>query len=40
MATRTTSLFERKPRDARPEPGAYDQHMIHQEKTGREWANN
>jgi drug/metabolite transporter (DMT)-like permease len=38
MATRTTSLFERKPRDARLEPGAYDQHMIHQEMTGREWA--
>jgi drug/metabolite transporter (DMT)-like permease len=37
MATRTSSLFERKPRDARPEPSAYTQPMINQEMTGREW---
>src|SRR5688500_3926286 len=38
MATRTSSLFERKPRDARPEPPAYANIMINQEMTGREWA--
>jgi drug/metabolite transporter (DMT)-like permease len=37
MATRTSSLFERKPRDARPEPPAYVPSMINQEMTGREW---
>jgi drug/metabolite transporter (DMT)-like permease len=37
MATRTSSLFERKPRDARPEPSAYTPPMINQEMTGREW---
>lgn len=38
MATRTSSLFERKPRDARPEPPAYAPPMINQEMTGREWS--
>ena len=38
MATRTSSLFERKPRDARPGPSAYAQPMINQEMTGREWS--
>src|ERR671913_1701741 len=37
MATRISSLFERKPRDARPEPPAYAGPMIHQEMTAREW---
>jgi drug/metabolite transporter (DMT)-like permease len=37
MATRTSSLFERKPRDARPKPAAYANSMINQEMTGREW---
>ena len=37
MATRTSTLFERKPRDARPEPAAYTSPMINQEMTGREW---
>lgn len=37
MATRTSSLFERKPRDARLEPSAYPPSMINQEMTGREW---
>ena len=37
MATRTTSLFERKPRDARPEPAAYKSAMINQQMTAREW---
>ena len=37
MATRTSSLFERKLRDARPEPAAYTPPMINQEMTGREW---
>ena len=37
MATRTSSLFERKPRDARPVPSAYTPPMINQEMTGREW---
>jgi drug/metabolite transporter (DMT)-like permease len=37
MATRTSSLFERKPRDARPGPAAYARTMINQEMTGREW---
>ena len=37
MATRTSSLFERKPRDARPEPATYTPPMINQEMTGREW---
>jgi drug/metabolite transporter (DMT)-like permease len=38
MATHTTSLFQRKQRDARPEPGADSPSMINQEMTGREWA--
>ncbi len=37
MATRTSSLFERKPRDARRPPAAYAQGMINQEMTAREW---
>ncbi len=37
MATRITSRFERKPRDARPERGGYVQGMINQQMTGREW---
>jgi drug/metabolite transporter (DMT)-like permease len=37
MATQTSSLFERKPRDARPEPPAYAVPMINSEMTGREW---
>ena len=37
MATTTSSLFERKPRDARPEPAGYAQPMINQEMTAREW---
>src|SRR5687768_4238297 len=37
MATRTSSLFGRKPRDARPEPAAYASAMINQEMTGHEW---
>jgi drug/metabolite transporter (DMT)-like permease len=37
MATRTSSLFERKPRDARPVPASYPLPMINQEMTGREW---
>ena len=38
MATRTSSLFERKPRDAQGEPAAYTRPMINSEMTGREWA--
>ena len=37
MATRSSSLFEGKARDARPQPAAYIQPMINQEMTGREW---
>ena len=37
MATRTSSLFDSKPRDARPEPAAYSLPMINSEMTGREW---
>ena len=37
MATRTSSLFERKPRDARRPPAAYAAGMINQEMTAREW---
>ena len=37
MATRTSSLFERKPRDARRPPAGYAQGMINQEMTAREW---
>ena len=37
MATRTTNLFERKPRDARPEADDYKSAMINQQMTGREW---
>jgi drug/metabolite transporter (DMT)-like permease len=37
MATRISSLFERKQRDARPEPAAYPLPMINSEMTGREW---
>ncbi len=37
MATRTSSLFERKRWDARRKPTAYPQPMINQEMTGREW---
>ena len=37
MATSTSSLFERKPRDAGPEPAAYAAPMINSEMTGREW---
>ena len=37
MATRTSSLFERKPRDARRPPSANAQGMINQEMTAREW---
>ena len=38
MATRTSSLFERKPRDARGEAPGHTSSMINQEMTGREWA--
>ena len=38
MATRTSSLFERNSRDARPGSAAYTAPMINQEMTGREWA--
>ncbi len=37
MATRTSSLFERNPRDAPPLAAAYASGMINQEMTGREW---
>ncbi len=37
MATRTSSLFERKRWNAGREPTAYPQPMINQEMTGREW---
>lgn len=38
MATRTSGLFDRKPRDARLQPAAYALGMINQQMTGREWA--
>ena len=37
MATQTSSLFERKPRDARPEEPPYAVPMINSEMTRREW---
>jgi drug/metabolite transporter (DMT)-like permease len=37
MATRTSSLFERKPRDALRQPSDYARGMINQEMTTREW---
>ena len=37
MATRTTSLFEGKPRDARGQPADYGLPMINQQMIGREW---
>jgi drug/metabolite transporter (DMT)-like permease len=37
MATRTSTLFERKPRDAPPEPASYRSGMINQQMIGREW---
>jgi drug/metabolite transporter (DMT)-like permease len=37
MATRTSSLFESKPRDARPAPAKYIPAMINQEMTASEW---
>jgi drug/metabolite transporter (DMT)-like permease len=38
MATSSTSLFARKPREVPAESTAYAQPMINQEMTGREWA--
>jgi drug/metabolite transporter (DMT)-like permease len=38
MATQTSSLFERKRRDAQAKPAAYPVPMINQEMTGREWS--
>jgi len=38
MATTTSTLFERKPRDVRGEAPGYASSMINQEMTGREWA--
>jgi drug/metabolite transporter (DMT)-like permease len=38
MATRIPSLFEGKPRDARPGPGGHGPAMINQQMVGREWA--
>jgi len=38
MATTSSILFGRKPRDAPPQPPAYAVPMINSEMTGREWA--
>jgi drug/metabolite transporter (DMT)-like permease len=37
MATRSPTLFERKPRDVPPEPAGYRAGMINQQMIGREW---